>query len=245
MQRYKITIEYDGTNYYGWQKQSEDITIQKEIEKALYQFSQEHALVYGMGRTDSGVHALEQVAHFDLNKDYLEEQVVLGINYFLKGQQIAVTSCTKVSPDFHARYSAKKRIYQYIILNRLAQPALDLNRACYIRPKLDIGKIKEAIPVLVGTHDFTSFRTKLCQAKSPIKTLEYINIIQKDEKIIFELCAQSFLHHMVRNIIGTLVLVGLDKMTKRELEDYLNAKDINCVKHTANACGLYFVKAIY
>lgn len=245
MPRYKITIEYDGTNYSGWQKQAGDITIQEEIEKALYQFSQENSHVYGMGRTDSGVHALEQVAHFDLNRNWSEKQIVLGVNYFLKGQQIVITSCTNVENYFHARYSAKKRIYHYVILNRIAPPAVEINKVWHVKQKLDLEKIKKSIPILIGTHDFTSFRTKICQAKSPIKTLEYINISQNGDKIIFELCAPSFLHHMVRNIIGTLVLVGKNKMTTEELEKYLNAKDICCVKHTAPACGLYFIRAIY
>jgi len=245
MQRYKITVEYDGTNYSGWQKQSGDATIQEELEKALYQFSQESAPIYGMGRTDAGVHALEQVAHFDLNKDWPEEQMILGINYFLKEQQIVVTSCIKVDDEFHARYSAKKRTYRYVILNRAAPPTIDKNKVWHVRQKLDLAKIEQAIPVLIGTHDFTSFRTKLCQAKSPIKTLEYIDLSQNGDKIIFELCAPSFLHHMVRNIVGALVLVGLNKMTAKELENYLSARDIDCIKYTSPACGLYFIKAIY
>jgi len=163
----------------------------------------------------------------------------------LKDQQIVITNCEKVAPEFHARYSAKKRTYKYIILNRLAPPALDLNRVWHVRDNLDINKIIEASELLIGTHDFSSFRTVICQAKSPIKTLEYVKIFHDGERVIFELCAQSFLHHMVRNIVGALHLVGIGKFSKQDLQDYLNAQDINIRKYTAPACGLYFVRAEY
>ena len=245
MNRYKICIEYDGTHYSGWQKQKNSVSIQEEIEKALYAFSQEKTLVYGMGRTDAGVHAIAQVAHFDLEKDRPQETVQLGINYFLKNHPIIITHCEKVDINFHARYSAKRRIYRYVMLNRIAPPALDMNRVWHINRTLDLKKIEAAAKILIGTHDFSSFRTTLCQAKSPIKTLEYIKISQDGEKIIFELCAPSFLHHMVRNIVGTLHLIGIGKFSNQDLKDYLDAKDRNIIKYTAPASGLYFVAALY
>lgn len=245
MCRYKITIEYDGTNYSGWQKQKNAKSIQEEIEKALENFSQEKVRVHGMGRTDAGVHALMQVAHFDLEKDWEADVTQKAINYYLKDQDIVILSCEKVNDDFHARYAAKKRIYKYIVLNRFAPTALEVNKVWHVNQKLDLDKMRSATKILIGTHDFTSFRTILCQAKSPIKTLEYINILEDGEKIIFELCAPSFLHHMVRNIVGAICRVGLNQFSENDLKNYLDSKDINVTKYTVPACGLYFVKAIY
>jgi tRNA pseudouridine38-40 synthase len=245
MNRYKITIEYDGTNYAGWQKQKNIKTIQGEIEKALQTFSQEKVSIHGMGRTDSGVHALGQVAHFDLLQDWDIETIAKGINYFLKDQPIVILNCEKAPEDFHARHSAKERSYRYVILNRFAYPALDLNRVWHINQKLDIRKMESASKLLLGTHDFSSFRTTLCEAKSPIKTLNSIEIMQNADKIIFELTATSFLHHMVRNIVGTLHMVGLEKFTEKDFLNYFNKKDVSMIKYTAPASGLYFIKVSY
>ena len=243
--RYKASIEYEGTGYSGWQKQPNAKTIQGEIEKALHKFSQEESVTHGMGRTDAGVHAIAQTAHFNLKKKWDPDTVLQGINYFLKPQPIVITRCEIVDENFHARHSAKKRTYQYVILNRFANPALDINRAWHVSQKLDVKKMEKAAKHLIGEHDFTSFRTTLCEAKSPIKTIEYITFKEDGEKIIIEICAESFLHHMVRNIIGFLQLVGSGKKTENDLLEYLEAQDIHIIKYTAPACGLYFTKVEY
>lgn len=245
MNRYKITIEYEGTGYSGWQKQKSEKTIQGEIEKSLKSFSQEQAPIYGMGRTDSGVHALGQVAHFDLKKHWDADVVLKGLNYYLKDQPIVILDCQKVTEDFHARHSAKERSYKYVILNRFAFPALEKNRVWHINQKLDIKKMKAAAKSLIGTHDFSSFRTTLCEAKSPIKTLRSIEIVESGEKIIFKLTATSFLHHMVRNIVGTLQMVGAGKLSQEDFLEYFNKKDVSIIKYTAPAAGLYFTKVSY
>ncbi len=243
--RYKVSIEYEGTGYSGWQKQPNAKSIQGEIENALQQFSQEKVATHGMGRTDAGVHALAQIAHFDLKKKWDPHTVLQGINYFLKPQPIVITGCEVVDENFHARHSAKKRTYQYVILNRFANPALDKNRAWHVSQKLDVKKMEKASKHLIGKHDFTSFRTTLCEAKSPIKTIDYINFYTEGEKIAIEICAESFLHHMVRNIVGFLHLVGSGKKTEKDLKEYLEAKDVHIIKYTAPACGLYFTKVEY
>jgi tRNA pseudouridine38-40 synthase len=243
--RYKVSIEYEGTGYSGWQKQTNAKTTQGEIEKSLQQFSQEKIVTHGMGRTDAGVHAIAQIAHFDLEKKWDTNTVLQGINYFLKPQPIVITGCEIVSNDFHARHSAKKRTYQYVILNRFANPALDKNRAWHVSKNLDVQKMEEASKLLIGKHDFTSFRTTLCEAKSPVKTIEYIRFNIEGERITIEICAESFLHHMVRNIVGFLQLIGSGKKTANDLKEYLEANDVHIIKYTAPACGLYFTKVEY
>jgi tRNA pseudouridine38-40 synthase len=243
--RYKISIEYEGTGYSGWQKQPNAKSIQGEVEKSLQQFSQEKVVTHGMGRTDAGVHAIAQIAHFDLEKEWDPDTVLQGINYFLKPQPIVITVCEIVSNDFHARHSAKNRTYQYVILNRFSNPALDKNRAWHVSKKLDVQKMEEASKILIGKHDFTSFRTTLCEAKSPIKTIEYIHFNTEGERITIEICAESFLHHMVRNIVGFLELVGSSKKTTKDLQEYLEANDVHVIKYTAPSCGLYFTKVEY
>ncbi|MCH9753677.1 MAG: tRNA pseudouridine(38-40) synthase TruA [Alphaproteobacteria bacterium] len=245
MNRYKITIEYDGTNYAGWQKQKNAKTIQGEIEKALGTFSQEICIIHGMGRTDSGVHALGQVAHFDLKKEWDTEIISKGLNYYLKEHPIVILNCEKVKESFHARHSAKERFYQYVVLNRFAYPAIEKNRVWHVNQKLNISKMRSAAKLLLGTHDFSSFRTTLCEAKSPIRTLNRLDIKTNGDRILFELSAPSFLHHMVRNIVGTLQMVGIGKFTEKDFLDYFNKKDVSIIKYTAPASGLYFKKVSY
>jgi tRNA pseudouridine38-40 synthase len=242
MPRYKITVEYDGTSYAGWQKQKQQPSIQGEIERALSEFLQEKVEIYGSGRTDSGVHALGQVAHFDLPKEYSEDTIIKAVNFYLKSQPISILSCEQVNLEFHARFSAKKRYYCYHIINRLSPLTVDLNRAWHIIERLDIQQMQKAAEMLEGTHDFSSFRTSLCQAKSPIKILDYIKITCKKDKITFEIRAQSFLHNMVRNIIGVLRMVGNGKWSLADLQKHLDAKDTSIRKPTAPAHGLYLWK---
>lgn len=245
MPRYKITIEYDGTGISGWQRQINSSSVQQFIEEAIEKFSQEKVTVHGAGRTDSGVHALAQVAHFDLKKSYPDFIVQRAINHYLKPNRIIITDCEIVNETFHARFSAKKRHYRYIILNRPSPSSIDLDRSWHIREKLDIEKMQQAASILVGEHDFTSFRTMRCQALSPIKTIDEIKIHQEEEKIIVNISAKSFLHHMVRNIIGTIVPVGLGKISVEDISKIIQAKDRKEAGVTAPAQGLYFKKVEY
>ena len=245
MPRYKIIIEYDGTSLAGWQRQEHNPSVQQFIEQAIKKFSSELVIVHGAGRTDAGVHALGQVAHFDLNKNYSIKEVMGAINHHLKPNKIIITNCLEVTSDFHSRFSAKKRYYRYEILNRDSHCIFDINRAWHIREKLSISKMQKAAKILLGEHDFTSFRASKCQAKSAIKTIDQITISKKNDKIIFNLKATSFLHHMVRNIVGSLVLVGMHKWEIEDIKIALAEKDRSKAGPTAPACGLYFLKVDY
>jgi len=245
MNRFKITIEYDGTDYCGWQNQPGCISIQEAIEKAATTFANHKVIVYGSGRTDSGVHAIAQTAHLNLEKDWPEETIVKGINYFLKPQPISIISAQKMSDAFNARFSAKKRYYRYHIINRAAPIVLDRNRAWNITCPLSVDKMKEAAVLLEGTHDFSSFRASICSAKSPIRTIDYIKITKDGERITFDVCGQSFLHHMVRIMVGALYMVGSGRWSLSDLQNYRDAKNSRMQKFAAPACGLYLVKIDY
>lgn len=245
MPRYKITIEYDGTKLAGWQYQRNGLSVQQCLEEAVEKFSKEKVKVHGSGRTDAGVHALAQIAHFDLDKDFCEHVILRAINHFLKPNKVMLTACEIVDDQFHARFSAKRRNYQYLILNRRYPSVLDMNRVWHVKDDLDLTKMQEAATLLIGQHDFSSFRAVQCQALSPIRTIEEINIQKTGEKIIFNLRAPSFLHHMVRNIVGTLVLVGKGKWEVEDVAKALAAKDRKASGPTAPACGLYFAKVEY
>ncbi len=260
--RYKITIEYDGTDYSGWQKQDGKITIQETLEDVIRIMMHEDVEVYGSGRTDAGVHALGQVAHFDLSKEIDPFRLMSGINYHLRVkymsridynyelrnkniQDIAIINCETVNEDFHARFSAKKRFYRYRILNRRQPTALDNNRVWQIFRELNLDKMNEALQFFIGKRDWSSFRDSECQAKSPIKTIDKSTLSKIGDEIIFEIEAKSFLHHMVRNIVGTLVDIGLEKTTIEQLKEIIDAKDRTKAGPTAPAQGLYFVKTEY
>jgi tRNA pseudouridine38-40 synthase len=243
--RYKIKIEYDGTDYAGWQRQDNMVSVQSAIEDALYKFSQENVQITGSGRTDSGVHATGQVAHFDLNKSFEIKNVINGINFFLKPQPISILDCQIVDKNFHARFSAKKRYYRYFILNRNSPAAIDAKRKWWIRESLDIELMQKAAKLLEGTHDFSSFRTSQCQAKSPIKTLDYIRISQFGEFIEIALCAESFLHRMVRNIVGCLRMIGNKRWLEKDLLEFIEAKTTAQTRYTAPPHGLFLEKIEY
>lgn len=246
MPRYKIEIEYDGTNYCGWQKQKDQISIQEIIENSLLKSFNQKVEVIASGRTDAGVHALGQIAHFDLDKNLNEFQMMMAINQNISfTQNVVITNCKVVSNEFHSRFDAKMRFYQYKIINRKAPLTLDKNRAWHVAQKLDLDKIVEASKYLLGQHDFSSFRDTECQAQSPIKTLNKIEISKIGEKITFEVSAKSFLHHMVRNIVGTLILVGKGKIAVADMKKILEAKDRKMSGPNAPACGLYFLNVEY
>ena len=240
--RFFLTIEYDGTNFVGWQKQSSGPSIQETIEGCIYKITQENISVYGSGRTDAGVHALGQVAHVDIKKDFEPSRLMEAINSYLKGYKIKIVDVKETLPDAHARFSALNREYEYIILNRSAPPAIDEGKVWHQRKLLNIKKMEEAAKILEGTHDFTSFRASQCQSKSPIKTLDKLNILIKDEKIFIKAKAKSFLHHQVRNIVGTLKLVGSEKWDSEDVLTALEKKDRRAAGPTAPAFGLTLLK---
>ncbi len=245
MPRYKITIEYLGTGLHGFQRQANGMSVQELIETAIYNFSKESPVLYGAGRTDAGVHATGLVAHFDLERTYQPADVARSINHFLRPHIVAIRDCEIVSEDFHARFSAKARHYLYRINNRSGEIALDRERVWWIREQLDIKAMQEGAAYLIGKHDFTSFRASLCQAASPVKTVTSITITQEDEEIHFNVSAPSFLHHMIRNIVGTLTLVGHGKWKPSDVKLALEAKKREVAGPTAPAHGLYFIGVDY
>ncbi len=246
MFRYQIIIEYDGTNYSGWQSQKNAKSIQKEVEKILSKILKKKVNISGSGRTDAGVHSKNQSAHFD-HKKYIPNKykLISAANYFLNKKNISIKKIVNKNMNFHARYSAKEREYEYIILNRDAPPVLDKNKVWYLRSKLDIKLLKKAAKKLIGTHNFNTFRSANCQAKSPIRTLKTITITKKKEKIIFILRSKSFLKNQVRSIIGCLKYVGEKKWTIKDLEKVLNSKKRKNCAPPAPAQGLYLSKIIY
>ena len=246
MPKYKIKIEYNGCDYVGWQRQDNGPSIQAAIEGAVLSFCREKVEVVAAGRTDSGVHALGMIAHFELiNNIYDPATVRKALNFHLGAQPIKIID-TEIAPDtFHARFSAIERRYLYRILNRQSQPALDTGRVWYIPRKLDIFKMNQAAESLLGEHDFSSFRAKDCQATSPIKTLNMLKVSQNNEEIHVTAYARSFLHRQVRNMVGSLKLVGEGKWSPTEVERILLAKDRAVAGPTAPPEGLYFLEVIY
>lgn len=243
MTRYKINLEYDGTDLIGWQTNQDGPSVQSLVEDAIFKFCGENVEVYSAGRTDAGVHAISMVAHFDLMRDQDEQTVMRAMNFYLVNKPVSVLSCEKVSDDFHARFSCVARHYKYVVINRSAPVVLDKNRVWWVPQKLDVDAMKSAAKKLIGKHDFTSFRAAQCQAKSPIKTLDSVSITQNGEEITFEFSARSFLHHQVRNMVGTLVEIGMGK--PYDIDKIFDAKDRSAAGITAPASGLYFVAADY
>jgi|TARA_B100000929_G_scaffold279212_1_gene256076 tRNA pseudouridine38-40 synthase len=246
MFRYQIIIEYDGTNFIGWQSQTNGKSIQKEIEKILSKILKEEIRIYGSGRTDAGVHAKNQSAHFDYeNNIFNKYKFISSLNYFLNKKDISIKKIIKKNLKFHARFSAKEREYEYVILNRNALPVLDKNKVWHLRSKLDINLLKKASKKLVGTHNFNAFRSSNCQASSPVRTLKKIKITKKNEKILFALNSQSFLKNQVRSIIGCLKYIGEKKWKIKDLEKVLKSKNRKFCAPPAPAQGLYLSKIIY
>ncbi len=246
MFRYQIIVEYDGTNHSGWQSQKNAKSIQKEIEKIFSKILKMEVNISGSGRTDAGVHSKNQSAHFDYKKLISNKyKLIASVNYFLNKKNISIKKIIKKNMTFHARYSAKEREYEYIILNRDAPPTLDKNKVWHLRSRLDVRLLKKAAKKLIGTHNFNAFRSTNCQAKSPIRTLNVIKINKKKEKIIFVLRSKSFLKNQVRSIIGCLKYVGEKKWTIKDLEKVLKSKNRNNCAPPAPAQGLYLSRIIY
>lgn len=246
MPRYRLTIEYDGTPFVGWQIQPEGVSVQGALEAAILKLTGEHAGVRGAGRTDSGVHARGQVAHFDLEREWPPSKLRDGINFYLKPQPIVVQASASVTADFDARFSATARHYLYRILTRRAPPALERNRVWWSpRAAIDAEAMRDAASVLVGHHDFTTFRAVQCQAKSPIRTLDRLDVVRDGDEIRITASARSFLHNQVRSMVGSLKLVGEGKWTRDDLRAALEARDRTACGPVAPASGLYLMSVDY
>jgi tRNA pseudouridine38-40 synthase len=245
MPRYKLTLEYDGTPFVGWQLQENGPSVAGALAEAIERFAGERPDVSGAGRTDAGVHALGQVAHIDLEKEWDAATVRDALNAHLRPHPIAVISAERVADDFHARFSATKRHYRYRIVNRRADLVIEHERAWRIGKLLDARAMHEAAQALVGHHDFTTFRSAECQAKSPQKTLDRLDVAREGEDIRIEASARSFLHHQVRSMVGSLALVGEGRWRVGDLAKALAAKDRSACGPVAPACGLYLVRVDY
>lgn len=245
MPRYRITIEYDGTPYVGWQIQDNGQSVQARLADAIRAFCGEEHIPGGAGRTDAGVHALGQVAHFDLEKDWPAGTVRDALNAHLRPDPIAVLECEQVAADFDARFSARARVYLYRLCDRRAPLTLDKTRVWLVPKGLDAQAMHEAAQALVGEHDFTTFRSAHCQADSPVKTLDRLDVSRVGAEIHISARARSFLHNQMRSIAGSLKLVGEGKWTRHDLEKALKAKDRAACAAVAPPYGLYLVKVEY
>lgn len=245
MSRYKLTIEYDGARYAGWQRQDNARTVQQALEEAALALNGEPTVVTGAGRTDSGVHALGQVAHVDLLKPLPAGKVRDALNAHLRPHPIAILESEDAAPEFHARFDATGRSYIYRIISRRADLTLDKHRAWRVAAALDAGAMHAAAQALVGRHDFSTFRYIHCQADSPVKTLDSIRVQRKAEEIIVETTARSFLHHQVRSMVGSLVEVGRGRQEVRWISDILHAADRTLCGPVAPAAGLYLASVSY
>jgi len=246
MFRYQILIEYIGTNFVGWQIQSKGKSIQKEIQIKLSKLLKEKVVLIGSGRTDAGVHAIEQSAHFDCKKKIQNSDKLLkSINHFINNKGISILEIKKRSPKFHARHSAKQRVYKYIIFNRLSKPSLEKERGWHIIKKLDIALMKKGAKKLLGTKDFSTFRASSCNAKSPIKTMESVLIKSNGGRIEIQFKSQSFLQQQVRSMVGSLKYLAENKWNLKKFEFVIKSKKRILCAPPAPAEGLFLEKVIY
>lgn len=245
LNRYKATLEYLGSGFYGFQRQDNVVSVQEVLETAIQLFTKNTPIVHAAGRTDTGVHAYGQVVHFDLENDYPSYQLMQSLNHFMKPNPVGIIDCTKIGNEFHARFSALERHYVYKIKNRSSVNIIDANFKYLVHKRLNIDTMRIAANYLVGQHDFTSFRSSICQASTPVKTISKIEIIHNQDDIEIYVSAKSFLHHMVRNIVGTLLEVGKEKYPPWHIKTILQNKDRCSAGPTAPAHGLYFLKVDY
>ena len=245
MHRYKINIEYDGTPFVGWQFQKNGQSVQEVLQNAIFAFSQEKVVITGAGRTDSGVHALIQVAHFDLKKKVDKKKFLKGVNRYIGNKPVTILKINKVKNKFHARFDAKKRTYEYIIINRLSPLALEKNKAWHIRKKLNIRIMKKGAKILKGTHDFSTFRSSSCQAKSPIKTIKKATVKKNGDKIILKFTSKSFLQQQVRSMVGCIKYLGDKKWNLNDFKNSFKSKNRLKCAPPAPACGLYLKEVSY
>ena len=240
-----MKIEYDGTPFVGWQFQKNGLSIQEILQKSIFNFSKEKVAVTGAGRTDSGVHALAQIAHFDLKKKINKKNFLPGINQHIGNKPVTVLKINKTSKKFHARFDAKKRTYQYTIINRQSPLTLQRNKAWHIRKKLDVKAMKKGAKLLLGTHDFSTFRAKSCGAKSPIKTMEKISIKRNRDKITLKFTSRSFLQQQVRSMVGCIKYLGDGRWNLGTFKKSFKSKSRFRCAPPAPACGLYLKEILY
>ncbi len=244
MNKYKITVEYDGTNYVGWQRQKNGNSIQGCLEHAIEKLFNEKVTVYGAGRTDAGVHALQQIAHFSTNKSIECFKIRDGLNQHLRPNSISILNADKAAKDFHARFSAKLRCYEYKVINRRPPLTIDQNKAWCIHKNLNLEKIIKQASFFEGKHDFQSFRSIDCQSKTTLKSLESFEVKKNKDILIFSICAKSFLHSQVRIMVGTLVDIGKG-LIKESILDIIKSQNRAKAGMTAPSYGLYLKKIEY
>lgn len=245
MPRYKLTIEYDGTPFSGWQRQTSRPSVQQALEEAILRFSGEAVTTQAAGRTDAGVHGLGQVVHFDLGKEWDPFRIREALNYHLRPDPVAIILAEAVGEDFEARFSATARHYEYRILNRRAPPVIERNHVWHVPMPLDADAMDHAAGMILGTHDFTTFRSAECQAKSPMRTLDVFTVRREIEHIVITASARSFLHHQVRSMVGSLKLVGEGKWKPRDFRAALDARDRKRCGAMAPSDGLYLTRVDY
>ena len=243
--RYRLNLEYDGAPFVGWQRQDNSPSVQGALETAIEKLSGERVTVTGAGRTDAGVHALGQVAHFDLVKEFEPGKVRDALNHHLRPDPVSVLEAVVADGEFHARFSATGRHYLFRILNRRSPPALESGRVWHVSPKLDAEAMHAGAQYLVGQHDFTTFRAAECQAQSPVKTLDRLDVSRRADEIHIEASARSFLHHQIRSFAGTLKLVGEGKWPPLAVKKALEARDRTACGPVSPPDGLYLVKVDY
>ena len=245
MTRWRLTIEYDGQPFMGWQRQEHGPSVQQAVEEAVQRMTGEKAAVHAAGRTDAGVHALAMSAHVDIARDVTEHRLRDGLNALVRPQPISVLAAEPVADDWHARFSCVGRRYLYRILSRRAPPALDRGRVWHIPVILDVEAMADGAAMLVGRHDFTTFRSAHCQADSPVKTLDRLEVRPEGDEVHIEAAARSFLHHQVRSMVGCLTLVGRGQWQPDDMRKALEARDRAALGLNAPSEGLYFVEATY
>jgi len=246
MHKYQICIEYVGTNFIGWQIQKKGNSVQKFVQSVISKIVKKEVSLVGSGRTDAGVHARGQSAHFECEKKIINsDKFIKSLNFFLNKKQISITTLKKRNSNFNARYSAKERIYEYVIINRLAPPSIERNRAWHIRKKLDLEMIKKGAKKLSGTYDFSTFRASNCYSKSPIRTLKKIKVKRLNEKITIQFKSKSFLRNQVRSMVGCLKYLGEKKWSLKKFESVFKSKKRKLCAPPAPAHGLYLFKVNY
>jgi tRNA pseudouridine38-40 synthase len=243
--RWRLTIEYDGGPFMGWQRQEHGPSVQQTLEEALQRMTGEQAAFSAAGRTDAGVHALAMSAHVDVTKSLTPHRLREGLNALVRPQPVSVLEVSEVAHDWHARFSCVGRRYRYRILNRRAPPALESGHVWHIAVPLEREAMQEGAAMLVGRHDFTTFRSAQCQSDSPVKTLDRLDVVRAGEEIHVEAAARSFLHHQVRSMVGCLALVGRGQWSPADMKKALEARDRAALGFNAPPHGLYFVEAIY
>ena len=245
MTRWRLTVEYDGAPFFGWQRQSNGPSVQEAIEEAIAKLTGETAAVHAAGRTDAGVHALAMEAHADIDKPLTEHRLREGLNALLRPAPVSILAVQPVADDWHARFSCTGRRYLYRILNRRAPPALDRGKVWSIAAPLDVDAMTESAAMLVGSHDFTTFRSVHCQSASPLKTLDRLDVERVGDEVRVHAEARSFLHHQVRSMVGCLAMVGRGQWAPADMRRALEATDRTALGLNAPPYGLYFVGATY